>query len=429
MRGHVGCVAELLLFAVFHCDCAAVSTHFEYSVVAVEHGAVVVSFEFVVGPQAHFVDEMAFVVLEGDGLGIGCFVIVVVEELSPGGADGVGVIDAESPSCEINVMDTVVGDVSGSIVPEPMPVVMPAIGGECVEGGGSKPFVVVDAFGRGCGFRASDGSTQLVVDGFRDADLAELPVAHELDAGEVAVAAPTLRSVLNDFAVAFRGSFEVEAFGDGVAAGLLDVDVFASFECCCGDGGVPVIRGGDADRVDVGVAQDFCVVAVSCDVFGYAFDLGGVDIAYGDDFAIGLRGKFLDVGACASAHTNDRVSKSARGGFSAGVRGEECCGGDAEGGCGHEFAAGEVAHVIVSEYLFWDVAEDFSIRLFVWECIGVFGSVDEYAEPEGEFFRCAHGSVVRGDCVVVRPGHGFFAEGVCDEQSVVAGVKPGAAEI
>ncbi len=62
-------------------------------------------------------------------------------------------------------MDAVVDHVSAPIVPEPVPLIVPAVVRKRDLGRGSEPQVIVNTCGRGLGFCLTDFSAMLVVDG------------------------------------------------------------------------------------------------------------------------------------------------------------------------------------------------------------------------------------------------------------------------
>ncbi|MBA7477518.1 hypothetical protein ES707_12929 [subsurface metagenome] len=71
--------AARAFFAVLECDLPAFSTDGHGSFVAVEDIAVIVTFERIRRPQSHLVHQVDIVIFECCDLGIGRFVVVVVE--------------------------------------------------------------------------------------------------------------------------------------------------------------------------------------------------------------------------------------------------------------------------------------------------------------------------------------------------------------
>ena len=71
--------------------------------------------------------------------------------------------------------------------------------------------------------------------------------AHALDMIAFAAA---LRPMLDAFVILFGGFFQQAGLVNVVAARFLDIDVLICHEGRQRDRGMPVIRGGDADRVD-----------------------------------------------------------------------------------------------------------------------------------------------------------------------------------
>src|SRR5262249_3271231 len=151
-------------------------------------------------------------------------------ELVAGAGDGVGVIDAEAPAGDVEVVDAVVAHVAGAILPQPAPAVGVAVGVEGMLAGGGLPGVPVEALGGGGGpdggGRGGDAAAELAVPRLGHVDLAELAVLYVFDGRDVVRDAAALCADLHDAVVGAGGGDHLLALEDVVRDGLLDVDVF-----------------------------------------------------------------------------------------------------------------------------------------------------------------------------------------------------------
>ena len=285
---------------------------------------------------------------------------------------GAGVILAECPLYDVEVMGAEVGDVAAGVVVEPSPVRVQAGGAEGGVWGGAEPEVVVQALGYGDGGGLGGVAVVVpIVTGQTDADLlkfAEAAIADELGGHAEMDIAALLRTRLPDDAGFAHGVRHESAFGDGEGERFFAIDVFASAGGGGGVQGVPVVRRGDLHSVDAGLGEEIAEVLVG----GAAFALiGGVDeaahglaakgagftdetlvvtggltldITHGDDLdAVVIEEVFHHVVGAAPAADEAEGGAVGRGGLaieSEGAAGDD--GGEAEGGSGR---AEEVAAV------------------------------------------------------------------------------------
>src|SRR5262249_2368629 len=68
--------------------------------------------------------------------------IVVEHEVSAAGGNLVGQLNPESPPCQVNLMDTLVAEVTIACVPDPVPVVMKTVARKRLHRSGTSPQIV-----------------------------------------------------------------------------------------------------------------------------------------------------------------------------------------------------------------------------------------------------------------------------------------------
>ena len=141
---------------------------------------------------------------------------------------------------------------------------MPVVGLDVIfvrtAGRGALPEIPVECGRDGSIFADADRLARVVVPGFGivgAADGALMDIADDFDG----VRRGTLLCAhLHELAVLLLSADKQCALGGIVAAGLLDIDVFAGLESEDGHGRVPVVRRGDGDRVDVFKLENFAEV-------------------------------------------------------------------------------------------------------------------------------------------------------------------------
>ena len=285
-----------------------------------EHGfaiADVFSFLFSANPDGEFaaVDiDSAFFSDEGDAVaaGVAKFDAGGVANYDAGrnagfsGRDDFGgtrFIESEAPLGDVEVVSAPVGDAATAVFAVVAPVWEVVVNAARTENGvvgafgcGAEPEVPVEA-----GFKWFFGEIAELA-GAADADIdildfADAAVADEF-AGGAEFAGGTLHGAeLKDALIAANGVNHGAAFRDGVSHGLLTVDIFPGVGGGDGDEGMPVVRGGDNDCIDVFVLKDlpeicigrtffigargfFCFVVDLDSLFGVV-PTGGVNVANG----------------------------------------------------------------------------------------------------------------------------------------------------
>ena len=216
----------------------------------------------------------------------GLALIVPLEAPADGhGAHGMSLIVVDGPAGDVELVSALIVEVTVAGLPEPVPVVVDKVGVKLIDNGGALPEVPVEIFGRGGNAFVSDAATWLAAIAVGNLEFA--PGAgfdHLVETSDVAIAA-ALGSVLDDDAVFLLGGDGHAAFFHIVAHGLLDVDVFASLGAPNGHEGVPVVRGGHRDGVQIGVVEGFANVGDALAVlvaFGlHLFEAAGADIGIG----------------------------------------------------------------------------------------------------------------------------------------------------
>lgn len=299
--------------------------------------------EFVVydaGEVAHFADEAAgfedelsLTVIKDGELHVGCLALVgvvgAVDVASADGDDGLGESGVfDGPAGDVHLMNALVADVAVAEVPEPVPVVVDEVAVEGLFGGGAEPEVEVHVAGDFFVGFVADAPAGFAAVAFGDKEFAVLAAVNGGDLLGPAAAGAALGAVLND-AVVFAGGFNaLAAFEDVVAAGFLNINVFAGLASPDGDEGVPVVGGGNGDGVDVVVFQKLANVGVGGDFVGVVFfqfsdsaaDDVFVNVAEGGDADAGNAAEAVDVRASASVDADDGDSDVFIGAEDFGVR-------------------------------------------------------------------------------------------------------------
>ena len=255
-------------FVLLAVDPDSLPSQGHHSFGAVEIEAVVLSVVAIGRPDALFVDQQALPRVAGasgiderHGVGVGEFLVVVEVELGPvaGGQAGVG-LNAEPPAGEVDAMDTVVTDVPGAEVVEPVPVVVDVVGLVLGPFGGADPEIIIHVR-RGTGrLLVPDVAPFLTVHVLGYQDFADHSFPEHSDGSDHAGAGPALGAVLHHPAVTAGGLDHLASLPDIVGAGLLHVDMLAGLAGQDGGRSVPVIAGGDDYRIHLRVVQDVAEV-------------------------------------------------------------------------------------------------------------------------------------------------------------------------
>lgn len=225
-------------------------------------------------------------------------------------------------------MNALVADVAVAEVPEPVPVVVDEVAMEGLFGGGAEPEVEVYVAGNFFVGFVADAPAGFAAVAFGDEEFSVLAAVDGGDLLGPAAAGAALGAVLDD-AVVFAGGLDaLAAFEDVVAAGFLDVDVFAGLASPNGDEGVPVVGRGDGNGVDAFVFQELADVGVGGDFGGVVFfqlvdsaaDDIVVNVAESGDADAGNAAEAVDVGASASVDADNGDSDVFIGAEDFGVR-------------------------------------------------------------------------------------------------------------
>src|SRR5262245_58913699 len=167
---------------------------------------------------------------------------------------------AEPPAGDVEVMDAVVADVAAPEVVPPAPDA-----GQQVRAVGygrrrPQPEIEVEVGGRRGRLRLADRAPALAVPGLGHQDLADLAALDLLDGLAHAGGAAALRPHLEALPRAARRLHHQPPLADIVARWLLDVDVLPRLEGEDRRRSVPVVGGGDEDRIDGAVIEDLSQV-------------------------------------------------------------------------------------------------------------------------------------------------------------------------
>ena len=282
---------------------------------------------------AGFEDELSLAVIKDGELHVGGLALVgVVGAVDVASADGDngfgegGVFDG--PAGDVHLMNALVADVAVAEVPEPVPVVVDEVAMEGLFGGGAEPEVEVYVAGNFFVGFVADAPAGFAAVAFGDEEFSVLAAVDGGDLLGPAAAGAALGAVLDD-AVVFAGGLDaLAAFEDVVAAGFLDVDVFAGLASPNGDEGVPVVGRGDGNGVDAFVFQELADVGVGGDFGGVVFfqlvdsaaDDIVVNVAESGDADAGNAAEAVDVGASASVDADNGDSDVFIGAEDFGVR-------------------------------------------------------------------------------------------------------------
>src|SRR5262249_31468710 len=140
-------------------------------------------------------------------------------------------------------------------IPEPMPVVMDQVAVVRLFRGRPEPDVEIEVGRRLRVLLLADAPSRLAAVALRDEQLAVLAGLHRRDLARPARAAPLLRAVLDDPLVLLCRLDHFPTLGDQMGHRLLDVRVLAGLAGPDTDERVPVVRGGDGDRVQLLVVE------------------------------------------------------------------------------------------------------------------------------------------------------------------------------
>src|SRR5947208_7652755 len=220
-------------------------------------------------------------------------------------------------------MDAVIAQFAVSKVPEPVPIVVNQVLMIRLHRGRADPQVPIEPGGRFLRLLEAD---RVAVSGEEKIGLVNIPDfagVDQLDGlAEAAPPAP-LRPAGRDPLVLAGGLDEPGAFPHVVRNGLFHVDVFAGLHGPDRGQCVPMVGGGDGDRIDVLVLEDTAHVGLDLRLFpgllknsgSRRFGAAAVDIDNGGDFDVGDRGDFADMRGAPGTNTdNAKANAIARAG-------------------------------------------------------------------------------------------------------------------
>ena len=301
-------------------------------------------------------DQQGVVPLEDRQLAVGHVAVVHVAEPAAEAHDPPRqLVLAQAPAGLVELVRVLVAEVAvpGDVVP--VPVVVEFLPRGHHGGGRPSPEVEVHAGGnRGRGIDEADALAPLVAQGMGHLHGAEFPALHEIDRFPHAGHAPTLHPHLADAAELAGPLRHHPAFFERATARLLHIHVLAGLHGPDGHHGVPVVRGGDRDRVDVAAVEQPADVGrelrhpppVLKMLLAEPNECAGIAVAHGDEIALGVGEPFAHVCAALTVDADHRHAKplvgaglgTGRRGFGSGIDTGQGRGGQAEGG-GDEIAA------------------------------------------------------------------------------------------
>ena len=249
-----------------------------------------------------------------------------------------------APHGDVHFVHALVANLAVAVLPEIMPVVMDVqpwlfpigVDHEFVIARRSLPQIPVEILRDRARFTVADRAAiaVLVNVAARLDDLADEAVVNQLHVANERRVRATLRAVLHDFAVLFRGGHELPAFENVVGKRLFDVHVLARLAGPDRRQRVPMVRRRDGHRVDALVGERLANIAIQFGplALGFFDDLRaalediGVDVAKRDVFGFILHFEdVLDVRAALAVEADranaDSAIHVARGGRTGGSRG------------------------------------------------------------------------------------------------------------
>ena len=191
---------------------------------------------------------------------LGVSLVVLEHEVPADGRNLVRKLHAQAPARHVEFVDALVADVSVAGVPNPMPVIVEAVLGEGLHGGGACPEVVVDASRHRLLFGVSDRVPPFVAKPAREVNVSNQAVPHLLHSFDNRLAGAAVRAVLHNPVVLLDGAQQLPAFPPVVGERLFDVDVFARLAAPDGLQRMPVVGRGDGNRVNGLVIQQLAQV-------------------------------------------------------------------------------------------------------------------------------------------------------------------------
>src|ERR1043166_2099806 len=232
-------------FAVQVIDLHIVAGNGHGTFFAVEVDAEAFAFKAVRIAALAFPDDGFVAVVEGGDVEVGRLPIILEMVAIAAASDAFGGIHGEAPTGEVERMNAVVAEFARAPVPKPVPIVVNDIILEWPLGRGSLPKGVIQPFRNRRRLAMTDSGTMVRVPGTREKHFANLAAAQRGNRLDDPWPASPLVSHLHDAFVFARRRDHQLALVQIMAAGLLDVNVFAgrAGEDCRGS--MPVVRRGD----------------------------------------------------------------------------------------------------------------------------------------------------------------------------------------
>ena len=184
----------------------------------------------------------------------------------------------QAPSRQVHLVNALVADVTAAVIPVPVPVIVEAVAIEWVLRGGAKKEVIVDfaeviagvtghlattngervllAFGHRPVGIPSYVVTRLVAQALNHVYFAEFALVQKLHSLPDVFAGAALEADFNNAVVPACGLDHLSAFPDVMGAGFFHVDMLSGLAGPYREKGMPMIRGGGGDGVDVLVLED-----------------------------------------------------------------------------------------------------------------------------------------------------------------------------
>ena len=218
--------------------------------------------------EAVGVDDVALVAQHETGILVGGLMHLgqvaddpALADVRPGRRHGERRVDAHDLVHAVEAVHAVVGDDAVRIVHE-VPVAEP-VGVEGDLGRRAQPEVPVEPGGHGRVRPRSGVALVAIVPDAHEIDGADLPALHEPRRVRIVVSRTVLGTDLDDALVPAHGVANRGGLADAVHHGLLEIDVLAGFAGQDGDGRVPVVGGGQDDRVDLLRVEKLAEVGVA----------------------------------------------------------------------------------------------------------------------------------------------------------------------
>ena len=180
---------------------------------------------------------------------------LVEEQLAAHPTRCLGVVDAESPPRNIDLVRTVIAGIAGPEVPVPVPLVVETVLVEGNPGRRAEPSVIVDSLRNGRVLLVADVVTQLDIPSLCHDNVADLAGLDDLYRLECRRPTAGLRSDLNNAFIPTGGVHHQSSFAYVVRGRLLNIDVLARITGEYRRRGMPVIGSRDDNRVNFRVVE------------------------------------------------------------------------------------------------------------------------------------------------------------------------------